>query len=170
MDSTKDMLRLQLLHSFRPNDVRVILLVRDIYGVAYSEIKRKGDPLMRARQWVNYYNQIMPQLHEHKNFRYHVVLYENLTRDPVEQRRKIAEYLGLPDPGNKVRIDTTESHLVAGNPMRYRGKIEIRHDNAWQVEMPESIRQDISKIEQRLDKNLQKIIRDSSKLSRFRPI
>lgn len=165
VDSSKDMLRLQMLHSFRPTDVRVILLVRDICGVAYSEIKRKGNPLMRARQWVSYYNRIMPQLHSIKNVNYHVVLYENLTRDPIGQRRRIAEYLDLPDPGDNIQIDTTKSHLVAGNPMRYRGKIDIKHDNAWQAEINESLRREIRDIGQALDKQLRKIIDANSCLT-----
>ena len=55
--------------------------------------------------------------------------YEDLCADPVRMRQRIAKFLGLPDPGRNLSINTHKHHLVAGNPMRYKGKIAKRNSD-----------------------------------------
>lgn len=160
-DCSKDLLRFEMLRSLRPADIRLIVLIREIHGVAYSALKRKRDPIKTAENWVQYYNRIMAQLRRTNSLGYHVVLYRNLTRDPATERRRLADFLDVPDPGDDVQIDTRESHLVAGNPMRYCGRIVIRHDEAWQREMHPDLRGTVHRIAQGLDAELREILEKS---------
>lgn len=161
VDSSKDLLRFQMLRSFRPADIRPVVLIREIHGVAYSGFKRKRDPVKTAKRWVQYYNYVMAQLRRSGSVDWHVVLYRNLARNPVGERRRIAKLLDLPDPGDDIRIDTRDSHLVAGSAMRYRGSIAIQYDDAWQRKMHPDLRGTVRRIAQGLDAELREIIERS---------
>lgn len=158
VDSTKDVVRAMMLHSFRPSSMRAIFLVRDVHGVVFSLIRRnsESDPIRIAEGWVRGNNRLVSVLDGIKGLDYVVVSYESLTRDPVSQRRRIAGFLGLPDPGDDIRITTTDSHLVAGNPMRYRGDINIRYDDAWKRELDPGLCRELD----RIAKGLAKALRD----------
>ena len=60
-----------------------------------------------------------------------VIPYEELAKKLQEIRAKLARFLGLAEQGELIKIDTREHHLVAGNPMRYKGQISIRYDDSW---------------------------------------
>ena len=158
VDSSKDLLRFLMLHAHRPSDIRMVFLIRDIRGVALSFLKRKQDPIVFARHWVRYNNRIMSVVNSDERIDYQIVLYEDLARDPVGQRRRLASFLGLPDPGDEIHIDTRERHLVAGNPMKYQGNITIRHDRAWREELDPDVRREIDKISQGLSDPLKEIM------------
>ncbi len=65
------------------------------------------------------------------NLKIITVLYEELAENPQKIRDNLARFLGINVQNEPVRIDTREHHLVAGNPMRYKGKISIRYDDSW---------------------------------------
>jgi len=131
VDSSKDIMRMKFLHEKRPNDVYAVLLIRDILGVSASAVKRGGDPLVEARDWFNLYTRIFRILRKTDNLKIINVLYEELAENPQKIRNKIARFLDINAPKQPVRIDTREHHLVAGNPMRYTGKISIKYDDSW---------------------------------------
>lgn len=131
VDSTKDPLRLRLLHEQRPEAVRTLLLVRDVRGVAYSESKRNRDPLAAARNWHAYYARalrVFAAMHQPGILR---VQYEDLCREPVTVRNRIARFLDLPESDCDIDACVREAHMIAGNPMRYRWNGQIRLDTAW---------------------------------------
>jgi hypothetical protein len=131
VDSSKFIDRMHLLYSNRPADVRVILLIRNIKGVAASAEKRGFDPIAEANHWYRYYRAACKTLRLCRTLRCMAVRYETLCAEPVATRKRIASFLDLNNPGDDLSIDTHEHHLVAGNPMRYRGKIEIRYNDEW---------------------------------------
>ncbi len=136
VDSSKDLRRLWMLHASRGDDVRAIVLMRDILGVASSGAKRGKNPLTTARAWVRRYNRTYRVLHNAPSLKFLPVRYERLTDDPAGVRREIAAWLGLPDPGDQVVLNTHDHHVVGGNTMRYRGRIEIRYDETWKDKLP----------------------------------
>ncbi|MFW5804265.1 MAG: hypothetical protein ACOCWG_03430 [bacterium] len=42
------------------------------------------------------------------------------------------------------QINTRFYHLVAGNPIRYKGKIEVKYDNTWEYNLSEKIKNEIN--------------------------
>ncbi len=55
-----------------------------------------------------------------------------MAEEPGKTREQLADYLGLAlPPSEPLAINTKEHHLVAGNSMRYKGKIDIQYDDSW---------------------------------------
>jgi len=131
VDSSKSITRMKFLHKERPNDVFVAVLIRDILGVAASAAKRGEDPINQAKAWVDYYKRAFRILKKTRNLKFIIVEYEKLAKNPLEIRNKLAKFLELDELQGPVRINTREHHLVAGNPMRYKGLTSIRYDDSW---------------------------------------
>jgi len=137
VDSSKDYLRLKLLSLARPQDIYLIILMRSPYGVAYSEQKLGRDPIRIIENWVKLYNKTKLMIENSKIQNYTLVRYEKLCEDPVAERKRIADFLKLPDPGNELNLNTRNYHIIAGNPMRYRGEISVRFDEKWKQALSE---------------------------------
>lgn len=151
VDSSKSVLRLRLLHEGRPDGLHAIVLFRDIRGVSWSAHKLGGDALAAARGWVNEYNRFLRVLRHMPDLPLAFARYEDLVADPVGFRRAAATFLGLPDPGPTVDMNTDRCHTVAGNGIRNRGRLEIRADTGWQAAMPEATQRAVLDCRQRLD-------------------
>jgi hypothetical protein len=134
----------------RPGYVRVLVLVRDVRGVAYSAQKLKMDPVMAAIGWLKQYQRIFRTLKNMKNVQCLLVRYEDLVLDPVKERMRIAGFLGLPEPAGKLEIDTRGMHLVAGNRMRYCGQLKVNPDEEWRDELASDLQDLIGKIGKQL--------------------
>ncbi len=146
VDSSKDIVRLKFLHSRRPDDVSVVVLVRNILGVAASAYKRGKDPYFEAQRWVKIYQQFVRILRNTENIQLKTIQYKDLAENPERARKDLAKFLGLPSPPNPLQINTTEHHLVAGNPMRYKGDIVIKYDDSWKDVLPGDMRKKIQEL------------------------
>lgn len=146
VDSSKDILRLYYLMQYRPNDVYIIFLYRSIYGISYSNFKLGIDPIRTAKKIVKSNNRWKEILRNQRNLKYISVDYEKLCSNPIETRKRISEFLNLPDPGNILGIDTHTYHMVAGNPIRYKGPIKIEYDNSWINGLSNNQKEKIKKI------------------------
>jgi hypothetical protein len=131
-------------------DARVLHLVRDPRGVAYSNqklVKRQGDddrvrrrPAKAGVRWT-WINESFSVLARH-GVPTEVVRYESFVRNPHEEVRRIAAFAGvkmdaaIPDTRGGNRVQMPEDHLVAGNRMRFvQGEIELRVDDEWKTEL-----------------------------------
>lgn len=133
VDSSKDIVRMRLLQSHRPADTRIIVLIRDIHGVAASALKRGHDPFKAAEAWLLYYKRLFRIIHYIHQPPPFIVQYENLAKMPEATRKAIADFLGTSTPDGQLKINTRDYHLIAGNPMRYKGEIAIKSDDSWQT-------------------------------------
>lgn len=153
VDSSKSSSYLVLLRRLRDVDLRVVHLVRDARGVAYSATKRVRRPeVVRA---VAY----MPTLHPARSAAewdaYNLVFgavrtsrvpslrlrYEDLLRDPRDGLRRVLELAGLPGSDLAFVGDSTVSlgitHTISGNPMRFEsGAVPFRLDEEWRTRLP----------------------------------
>jgi hypothetical protein len=139
VDSSKDIRRLNLLCTARPRDVSVVLLMRSLPGCAHSAAKRNRHPGRYARSWVRHNNRIHRLLCQLPNVPVLPMQYERLVADPVAARRRIAEFLNLPDGGDHIDIDTRRRHLIRGNRLRYAGRLEIRPRPTWQGQVDDKL-------------------------------
>jgi hypothetical protein len=136
--------------SFR---TRVVHLVRDARGVAYSNTKqvaRQGareDRPYRIRQrpwklalrwsWINLSSHALRRL----RVPVHRLRYESLVADPREAMLGIARFAGIEQPDldfiRHGEADLPAGHLVAGNRMRLaRGPVRIGLDDEWRSGLP----------------------------------
>ncbi len=142
-------------------DLRVIHLVRDSRGVAYSWSKtvarpetETGEPMPRysprysSEQWVSHNVALaaIPYLGRPKAD----LRYEDLVQDAARTVRDVWSALDLPGSGELPMVDASSiellgTHSVAGNPMRFRrGLTTLRPDEEWRDQMPAADRRTVT--------------------------
>lgn len=158
VDSSKH-LSAAVLYALDPRlDVRVLHLVRDPRGVAYSwtkEIARpevagasaietmpRYDPVRTAGRWVS--DNLGFTMLDRVGIPRLELRYEDFLAEPVEALARIAEFAGL--GSSRLEDDVfdgvtghlaTPMHSVAGNPLRFGATdITLRLDDDWQSELP----------------------------------
>jgi hypothetical protein len=164
IDSSKNSSTAFVLPSGDDVDLRVVNLVRDPRGVAYSWTKEMTRPeagpdsvqpmMYRYAPWRaallwDAHNVAFTALGRHGTPVLRV-RYEDFIGDPAATVTWIAEFLGvsalaLSDylAGDVVRLEA--NHSVAGNPMRFRaGELQLRQDAAWRTELAPSAQRLVS--------------------------
>jgi len=156
IDSSKHPSYAFLLRRVPVVSLRVVQMVRGSHGVAYSWTKvverpevvdrlehmPRYSPLHSATWWTAYNSllQALPAVGTPSL----VVQYEHLVNRPREELERILELAEQADGRAAVngfvsghRVHLERSHMVAGNPMRFRqGEIQLRLDDEWQLRMP----------------------------------
>jgi hypothetical protein len=152
IDSSKHPSYLYLLRSVRSLDIRLLHIVRDPRGVAYSWSKvvarpESGEAMERlgtARaclRWTSH--NLLFQMAGAFGVPRVRLAYERFTADPNTLGSAIDEVLRSDVPGgldlavvdHTVRLGT--DHTVSGNPMRFaEGTVTIRPDQQWRTAMP----------------------------------
>ncbi|CAN5663105.1 sulfotransferase [soil metagenome] len=154
VDSSKHASTAFALRHLTDAHLRVIQVVRDSRGVAYSwtkEVARPersdGAPMPRysplaAAGWWDAFNVALGLLPV-TGTSVRRVRYEDLVDDPTGVLRQVLGPAGVAlDPGwdtfltgDGATLGT--SHSVAGNPMRFRtGTVPLRRDDAWRHQLP----------------------------------
>lgn len=136
VDSSKNPIRFKLLQMYRPDDVKLLILKRDIKGVASSSHHGLSENTIRerAKAWHNFYNKLIPKIKNSLQERQYLeITYEEMCQYPNPSLQKIADFIG-----NQEKIETLKHispysyHTVQGNPMRLAKKdLEIRYDERW---------------------------------------
>jgi hypothetical protein len=153
IDSSKHSSLAFCLRSEPGIDLRVVHVVRDSRGVAYSwtkEVRRPeaGDeslmtrysPTRSAALWVGH--NLFFGLLRWLGTPTERLRYEDFVARPEAVLRDLAAFSGIPLAATPAFLDGSSvtlspSHTVAGNPMRFRtGALELRRDDAWRRELP----------------------------------
>lgn len=165
IDASKHASTAFLLRKVPNLDLRVVHLVRDSRGVAYSwtkEIKKpevtSGDdafmpqysPSSSGRQWVAY-NLLFDALGALDKTM--ILRYEALMAEPRAGLERILAHADEPvtresfDFLGDGYVDLGCDHTVAGNPMRFhQGRLDLRLDQAWTTKLPERDRKVVTAI------------------------
>jgi len=168
IDASKHASTAFLLRKVPNVDLKVVHLVRDSRGVAYSwtkEVRKPevtGDdafmpvysPSSSGRQWVAY-NLLFDALGVLD--RTMLLRYEALLENPRQGLERILAHAGEPvtdesfaflgsdAEGGSVNLGV--DHTVAGNPMRFhQGRLDLRLDQAWTSKLPERDRKVVTAI------------------------
>jgi len=135
-------------------DLRLVHLVRDSRGVAFSWTKRmrraevvEGDDLMATdtplRMSARYlgYNLLFHLLRA-LGVRGLLLRYESLVRDPAGELARVLALAGRPAAAGELGfigdgwVELGPSHALAGNPMRFRsGRVPLRVDEEWRGQL-----------------------------------
>lgn len=138
-------------------DLRLVHVVRDSPGVAYSWGKQVRRPEISDRvQYMPQYSapQVAGTWLAHNSMFEAVaargtprllVRYEDFAAGPRATLRRITSYLDLPGdtvpPGPEHELPLHRNHTVAGNPLRFTtGNVRVRTDDAWRSALPPSRR------------------------------
>ncbi len=155
VDSSKHASTAFLLRRVPGIDLRVVHLVRDSRGTAYSWTKAVArpeaatgrtmmpqlPPSRAAGRWLGY-NLMFEVLDALSTVPTTRVNYENLVREPRRQLNRIIDGAGL-DLDRSFAflgegwVELERGHSVSGNPMRFSsGRLDLQVDTAWRQQMP----------------------------------
>jgi len=169
VDSTKHYSGGFLLRRVSGLDLRVVHLVRDSRGVAFSwtktvarpETVHRGAPMNRYRpgrsacRWLGYNAgfELLTRLGVPSTF----VRYEDVVRSPRSELERILARIGFRPAGDACSfirgsdVSLRTNHTVAGNPMRFRvGSLRLRVDDEWKSRFPSGHRRLVSVLTQPL--------------------
>lgn len=164
VDSTKNPGRGLALAGTPGLDVRLIHLVRDCRGVAYSRSKqfarsvesglekeiRPVSARSTAISWAGFngFSSLIRRLgHGAKGM---LLRYEDLVAEPLPTLDRIGAVTGLDMGPVKVKLEGGEAfdfgHTVSGNRVRMTGSLRLRPDLAWTEEMPPEARKTVWRV------------------------
>jgi hypothetical protein len=154
VDSSKHSALAHVLRWADDVDLRVVHVVRDARGVAYSWTKTVARPETdgsdemtryspgRSAMLWNAHNAAFGLL-ARRGVAVRRIRYEQFLSDPRAALRGLAEYVGVPvtdaDFGflGDGYADLKVGHSAAGNPMRFTiGRLPLRRDDAWVRSLP----------------------------------
>ena len=154
VDSSKHSALAHVLRWANDIDLRVVHVVRDARGVAYSWTKTvarpesdgsaemtRYSPGRSALLW-NAHNAAFGLL-SRRGVPVRRIRYEQFLTDPRAALRELAEYAGIPVTDADLGFlgdgyaDLRVGHSAAGNPMRFSvGRLPLRRDDAWVRALP----------------------------------
>lgn len=133
LDATKNPFRLRHLMRIPGLNIAALYLVRDIHGVAFSNMRKRGWSAEKAaKTWIRDQRNILRILGELPL--YYTVKYEDLCADTGAVLDGICNYLGL-KPGVFSGTMTEAEHHILGNVMRLQNTGQIQADERWRGEM-----------------------------------
>ncbi len=154
IDSSKHSALAHCLRHCSEIDLRVLHVVRDPRGVAYSwtktvarpetdgrEVMTRYTPARSAVLW-NAHNAAFGLLRQ-RGVAVRRVRYEDFLADPRGVVNKVAAFVGMDTSMQSLdflgakSVQLGQCHSAAGNPMRFRtGRVELRADEAWRSALP----------------------------------
>ena len=148
VDSSKELVRFELLRRSRPADCYLLVLFRDVWGNAWSAIRRGANPVKAAIASKRQASFVFSYLSQHRDVTAICITYKELCRDPGRVRNMVSALTGCENEARDIfgsDQDQRDRHLVAGNPARFKGMTTIEFDegesHARSVLSAESIRQ-----------------------------
>jgi len=155
VDSSKHASTAAMLRHVPGIDARIVQLVRDPHGVAWSwsktverpdatdgvSLMARVGPARIAARWQSY-NALLSLVRSNGG----VLRYEDFVDRPEHATRRLLALGGL-EPAELPQFTGPRTvvldidHTVAGNPLRFRtGELEIRADDEWRRAMPRAKR------------------------------
>ena len=155
VDSSKQPMRAYTLSKIESIDLRLIHMVRDVRGVAWSlkkpyaiNLKAGIQKEIRSRPafrtglfwtFVNLQSEWVCSRIKSENVLH--LRYENLVTDPAGSLEKVGRLLQLDLSSiiEKIKQDIPleTHHQIAGNRLRMRGELRLKADQRWKDEMPD---------------------------------
>ena len=144
VDSSKDLRIALLLKEYKPKDVYVLFIHRDVKGLAASSKKLSEnhgktfslDKIVREKVK---FEKTVARVKKIKGINYMDFNYEDIVSQPASFLEEVVKLVEVNPIYTKQAgaffIDPSIQHLVAGNPMRYKGKKEVVFDNSWEKKL-----------------------------------
>jgi hypothetical protein len=158
VDSSKHSALAHVLRWTDDIDLRVVHVVRDARGVAYSWTKTVTRPETDGTEEMTRYSPgrsaLLWNAHNaafgllaRRGVPVRRIRYEQLLADPREALRELSAYAGIPVGESDLDFlgpgyaDLKVGHSAAGNPMRFTvGRLPLRRDDAWVRALPSNQR------------------------------
>lgn len=142
VDSSKDLVIALLLQQYRPKDVTLLFLHRDILGLAASSKSYGKSPYAPLESKITFEKRVRKYKAKIKNLNYYDINYEVLVSKPSTFLSDFTNVIDVSknfdiQPDDNFYINPGKLHIVAGNPMRYRGRMKVKYDDKWREKLTE---------------------------------
>jgi hypothetical protein len=157
VDSSKSAVRLKLLYLTRPENIRIVHLIRDGRAVSASAIRRIGSSAATAARVWKRENQNLAIMLRSIPARVKLsVRYEEISKDTPGELRRICDFLGLEYEDQLPELWAREVHNIPGNPMLFnnRGRRTISTDDRWRTDLRTEDLQAFERAAGRLNRSL----------------
>lgn len=136
IDSSKDLAQALIMQSMYPRDVYIIFLHREALGIASSAKKYNSSVKKRLEDKKRFSKRVVKYKKNIKGLKSMELVYEDFVKRPATTLTKVENFLNeknknKPQQDDDFYISPQELHIVAGNPMRYRGTKQVRYDSSW---------------------------------------
>lgn len=136
VDSTKNAVRLKLLHTLRPTRTKVIHLVRDGRGVAASLMRWYDIDVVEAtRRWRTANRNVALMLATIPRHQRLFLRYEDLCDEPEATLTALCAFIGVPFEPGMARILARERHPIPGSPSLFAANRAIVKDERWRTSL-----------------------------------
>lgn len=157
IDSSKHLMIALLLQQYEPDNVTLLFLHRSVEALAASAKRwaaKKGktanlEKVVEAKRLFE--KRIAKYKQKVKNLNYIDAYYETMVSEPANFLESVVHTVGINtdykrQTNESFFIEPSQQHLVAGNPMRYRGKQQVRYDERWKNELSAKELQNIQQL------------------------
>lgn len=161
VDSSKNLNRFQLLRKYRPNDVKLVVLSRDIRGVCSSSHEGLSEDIIfnRAKGWIKYHHRTVLNVVEQLSpTDVAFVSYDELCADTEKVLRTLDSQFGLgfSKDHDVSRFTPSAHHTIQGNPMRLKkGDLKVRYDQRWKQRLTNDQQKKLYEMMQQVDSRFQ---------------
>lgn len=149
VDSSKHLLIALLLQQYRPKDVYILFIHRSIEGLVASAKRwsnKKGqkyniNKVLKSKK--TYENRVAKYKSNISGLQHMNTNYEDFVSQPASFLHQVVKWVGASkeysqQANDNFYIDPSLLHLVAGNPMRYKGKQLVKSDTRWKTELTDN--------------------------------
>jgi len=149
---------MKLLYSQRQADIKVIYLTRCVRAVSASRTKRvhaaAQPPTQKAREWVRANRLALAALRSLPENAYQHVRYEELCQKPEATLAALFDFCELDYTSDVFTTNSSQLHMIAGNPMRFGGLSTIREDVSWRSRLTPTELSEVEQIAGKLNRRL----------------
>ena len=146
VDSSKHLMIALLLQQYKPDDVTLVFLHRSTKGLlsSYKKLATKRGESISLMNVIKakaiFTNRIIKYKRNVEGLRFFDVHYENIATKPAEALRDIVALVGADQnydqqENHSFFVDPSLQHMVAGNPMRYKGRQQVAYDDRWKSKL-----------------------------------
>lgn len=148
VDSTKHLTIALLLQQYRPQDVTILFVHRKVEGLVGSAKRwaRKANQTYSLSDVVQSYQKFQQRVDLYKknisDLSYIEVNYEDFVAKHADFLEQMVSKMDVcarysRQTNSEFYIDPSLLHIVAGNPMRYKGRQLVKYDDRWKTELTE---------------------------------
>lgn len=139
VDSGKDAFRVDAMFRLRPEQSKIVVLVRDGRGGSASRLgkgrnpSRANHPTMRsaANQWKKENLQTLAVVEQFPENAWMLQRYEEFCESPETVMNNICSFAGIEFDNGMLRFSNPIHHNLIGNRMRFSKENQIQLDDAW---------------------------------------
>ena len=134
VDSSKHYIRAASIYLSRPQDTRVVILVRDGRGVFYSNLKRGFGLDYSLRAWYSHYKHAFEVADRRIPDRHRTVVhYEDMVADPRATFVELCSFLDLEFEPSMLEFRGVTHHNVNGNDVKFSSISRLVLDESWKT-------------------------------------